>query len=81
MRLFGLPEKGYRGEHFQKDTEPRWDDMGNYFEPETYAECDTEAIKQLVLPGMDAFEHIMGRLVLNGTIDAKDAYDRLRELE
>lgn len=42
MRLFGLPEKGYRGEHFQKDTEPRWDDMGNYFEPETYAECDFE---------------------------------------
>lgn len=33
MRIFDMfPEKGYRGDHFQAENEPRWDDMGNYYE-------------------------------------------------
>lgn len=58
-----------------------YDSEGNYFNPDGYAEADVEHIKQLVLPGMEAFEHSMGRLVLTGEVTAQEAYERLGELE
>jgi len=62
-------------------NENTWDSEGNYFNPDSYAEADVETIKQLVLPGMEAFEHIVGRLILTGEINAAEATDRLAELE
>lgn len=92
MRLFGLPEKGYRGEHFQnKPQENRWDDMGNYFEGadlkdwpayeapslgEPYAP-NGRRTEQLILPGMAEFEHTLGHLVMTGEMTALDAYNEL----
>jgi len=62
-------------------NENTWDSEGTYFNAGGYAEADVEQIKQLVLPGMESFEHTLGRLVLSGEMSAIDAYNELRDKE